>query len=605
VDINLLAVGAVIIAASIHLFALAAPHVDTLWHSSGHDRNGHYQRSQAIALALRSGDVGGFVKELHAATVWPPGHALAAGLVMVVGGVNASAAVVASLGAWAATALFAFLLARRLAPRGGDVAGWAAALFVLASPAHRAYATDVMIESFGAGLTTACLFCYVAMRQGGPRAAAWGFAILLYALFQSKYNYFTLVASGLVLATVWEFRSLVWAQRERLREVGEFAKHQAKHPFTWLLAAALAACAYVKFFGPIPAVGFTNRTEVGKLDTPLLIAWWLFVLRVLPWCWREGRTWLAVASPSVRAFAYGFVVPTALTLMWPRRFGVFVWSVTCTQHGTGGARDPWLGSAAYYTDALCGEYHANTATCLIAMLLAVVGLVACLRGRAGAFAVVVTFLIAAALTNYHSANRMRFLMSWISLLWVFSGVGIAVLAHVAFGRWGRKVVAYASVGTVLALAGWLIPSLISLGHAEEGGVRPGRSSQLPLLDAVADDVGDAMAILVVSRDALHFPLTWRLTDRRGVVTKASVVSNDWLPAEGDTLRDLLASSRFDAVVVLDEPHMTAGDIPFPTADAGRFRPALAASPAFTRTAARSAPAFGPTSYEVWRRQSPR
>ena len=125
-----------------HLYVLAVPHFETLWHDSAHDRNGHYSLSQSFALAMRSGDAAGFVKELHAATVWPPGHSLAAGLVMAVTGMTVSAAVAASLTGLAATAFFAFLLARRLAPHGGDGARWVAALFVLASPAHRAFATE-------------------------------------------------------------------------------------------------------------------------------------------------------------------------------------------------------------------------------------------------------------------------------------------------------------------------------------------------------------------------------------------------------------------------------------------------------------------------------
>jgi hypothetical protein len=89
------------------------------------------------------------------------------------------------------------------------------------------------------------------------------------------------------------------------------------------------------------------------------------------------------------------------------------------------------------------------------------------------------------------------------------------------------------------------------------------------------------------------------------VAKASVVPPEWPAAEGDVLRGLLEGSRFDADIVLAEPHMTAKDIPFPTADAAHFGPPLARSRAFARTATRSHPAFGPTSYEVWSRQSPR
>ena len=55
--------------------------------------------------------------------------------------------------ALSASSSLAFVLAMRLAPRFKPIAGAVALLFALASPAHRAYAVDVMIESMGAALT--------------------------------------------------------------------------------------------------------------------------------------------------------------------------------------------------------------------------------------------------------------------------------------------------------------------------------------------------------------------------------------------------------------------------------------------------------------------
>src|SRR5437016_5697519 len=117
-------------------FLEVAPH---LWTSGIHDRNAHYWLGLGFALDFRHLDLVHFMGDLHAARVWTPLHALLVGLVLGVGGPDYRLAVLPSLVAWVGTAVFAFLIARRAVSRGGDLAGLAAAAFVLASPAHQAF----------------------------------------------------------------------------------------------------------------------------------------------------------------------------------------------------------------------------------------------------------------------------------------------------------------------------------------------------------------------------------------------------------------------------------------------------------------------------------
>ena len=79
------------------------------------------------------------------------------------------------------------------------MAGLVAALFIAASPAHRAYATDIMLESLGAALSLLALYCYLLTVQGQPdetgKARCLAAALLL--LFLEKYNYWLLVVLAL------------------------------------------------------------------------------------------------------------------------------------------------------------------------------------------------------------------------------------------------------------------------------------------------------------------------------------------------------------------------------------------------------------------------
>jgi len=180
-------------------FLEVAPH---LWTSGIHDRNAHYWLGLGFALDFRQGDLLHFFHDLHAARVWTPLHALLVGIVQAIGGPDYRLAVLPSLAAWVGTAVFAFLAARRAVPRGGDLAGFTAAVFVLASPAHQAFGTDIMLESLGACLSLAVIYAYqVAVQE----RSAWGGRLLglaLSALFFHKYNYYLLVAIALLAAVL-------------------------------------------------------------------------------------------------------------------------------------------------------------------------------------------------------------------------------------------------------------------------------------------------------------------------------------------------------------------------------------------------------------------
>ena len=175
-----------------------------LWDGASHDRNAHYDFALQMASDLRLGRVVEFITELDSARMWPPLHGILAATVLLAAGPDYRWAVLPSLAGWAAAVFFACLSARRAVRRGRDLAGLVAALFVLVSPAYRAYATDVMLESLGAGLSMAALYCYLTTVQGRG-ASPWParcLGLVLTLLFLHKYNYWTLVVAALTGATL-------------------------------------------------------------------------------------------------------------------------------------------------------------------------------------------------------------------------------------------------------------------------------------------------------------------------------------------------------------------------------------------------------------------
>ena len=111
-----------------------------------------------------------FLDDINQARVWPPLQGLLTAGVLLVGGLDYRLAVLPSLAGWVGTVFFGYLLAKRALPTGGVFAGLIAALFIVASPAHRAYGTDIMLESVGACLTLVVLYCYLVLVQARPQA---------------------------------------------------------------------------------------------------------------------------------------------------------------------------------------------------------------------------------------------------------------------------------------------------------------------------------------------------------------------------------------------------------------------------------------------------
>ena len=123
------------------------------------------------------------------------------------------------------------------------------------------------------------------------------------------------------------------------------------------------------------------------------------------------------------------------------------------------------------------------------------------RLRPGAAALLVCFVLGAALTFNHPNHQNRYLHSWLAAGWAMAGVGLTVLLPRRFGTTAGGV---ALVGLAwLVLPGWWLG-----GAAPAGGPRPEEPSLLELADFYADEVRSARKPVVLSEVPFRFAARW-------------------------------------------------------------------------------------------------
>ena len=158
------------------------------------DRHGHYGYGLNLAEAVeqaarRVSEAGGAQGEVVAAGAWFGRHAHAGRDRQ-----RLARRGVASRGLGFNTVLRVVACAKKSPPHRHGIAGGLVALVLAAlSPAGRFYATDMMLEALGAGLTMLALAFHTAAVE--DRDCIWksrGLAITLTLLFFEKYNYWIL-----------------------------------------------------------------------------------------------------------------------------------------------------------------------------------------------------------------------------------------------------------------------------------------------------------------------------------------------------------------------------------------------------------------------------
>jgi Dolichyl-phosphate-mannose-protein mannosyltransferase len=552
------------IALAVLLFSRFLANSRQLWTDPIHDRHAHLYSGLCVATDVRHGRWLQLALDLEKLRIWPPLHdGFLLGIALLLGQGDERWAVLPSLIAWIGTALLAFLLARRSMGRGGTIAGLVAAILCLVSPALRAFATDVMLESVGACLTMLCLYLYMRLLQDGGIRNACCLGIALTALFLEKYNYWlvTVVALGLHQVATGPYLSKVWEHRTRWQWLllRNWTRQQLRHPLSYVLVILVAACAMVARMGGADFELFGKHVNIRSNAGLALAAYVVLLLRLWPWYRQSGRHWLRRADARARGLVYCHVLPLLVWFLLPQRLATFLWY---TNPGTNVGEFPrWdiLGGYRYYWGCLTQDYHVGawSAVGVVCLLLIAAWTVARRQLRPGGAAILCIIVVGFLLCAHHPNRKSRFLHSWIPLAWVGAGMGAGAL-----WRLSRSSPLMVRTGVALPLIGFGALhglGLVAPAHAPEGGVHAECLSVLEVTDSYLPYLADSEHAAVLSNMPLKFLAQWTYTKEFGraehLVTE--IPGFDAHAADNHVcFEKWLATTPCDTVVHLDIPRGT-------------------------------------------------
>lgn len=535
-----------------------------LWYSALHDRNAHYSFGLNIALNVRNGYWSELRHDLDSATVWGILHGLLMAGPQLASPGNIHLAILPSLAGWILTVVFGFLVARRMVPCGGNLAGWTAALFILASPGHRAFATDVMLESLGAGLTMVTLYLYLRTIQGPLHNNARTLAICLSLLFFLKSNYYMLVLFSLLAA---EFSRqprvyLGYLNNPHLRgeKRNAWLWAQFKQPLNYAVVILGVLALILGLTGGQSITLFGRPISVRRPHNLLTAAYFFLFLRVL-WGWRRNPLLWKSLSPGARQVVVWHVLPLALWFLLPKRLGHFLWYMGPTNGPTGNGLD-LAGSLRHFSLGIAEFYHLHWIFFILTISLAGMTYLAANRLRLGSNAVLWFLALSILLTVAHPNRKIRNVHSWVATTWVVAGAGLALVCYPRRSRVAGPYRHVPALAACLVLGTALGPGLLQPGRTQEGGPKPDRPTFQDITDAYLPTLAPYRRTGFICQVPLKFLTNWsfleRYPDTRRVETELEGFS-ETLSAPKEFLRTWLAQTSCDSVVFLDIPRHSRWD----------------------------------------------
>jgi hypothetical protein len=524
------------------------------WAGMDNDRNAHYLLGLSLALDIRQLDLKNLLVDLEGARVWPPLHGILVAGLLLVGGLDYRLAVFPSLAGWIGTVVLGFVIARRTVPRGRNLAGWIAAIFILASPAHRVFATDVMLESLGSCLSLLVLYLYlVAVQEPSERAYKY-FALALTALFFLKYNYWLLVVAGLLAAQITDQPKVVWSfVRERIVALNwrAWAAKELQHPLNWVALTSLVLMFIVILTGGWRFELWGKPISMRSHHNFLQVAYVAFFIRGILWWKKSGRAWSQALDFRLRQVLRWHLWPVALWLLLPKRLAYFLYFLSPAN----GANSPtslfW--GLDFYWSRLQEDYHTGTLSALVAVVLMLVAVFTVRRLKPGTSAIVLFVILAAFLTIAHPNRKSRFLHSWIPAAWILAGSGAAQILYGFTSRRRKTALAASLVGLV---AVWQLQDPFAPGHSPEVGHQDLGRSTLDLADYYLPYLQQSRHVaLFATVPAKHF-LQWTFLERYHHRDRPEVMPNGFGPSSHENalkFQKWLQTTPSDTVVFIDIP----------------------------------------------------
>jgi hypothetical protein len=581
-------------AAAAWAFHLNWTDVRNRWTRFDTDTNTHAYVLLGMAQNAWNLDAYGWYRDFNGPRSWPPLHGFLGSLVQLAAGKpDVRLAVVPSLLGWWMTALFAALATRRLLKHGGDLAGLFAATFVLASPSHRVFAADVMLESLGAGLTMLALWTYLRARQlGGARDWLW-FGVSLTLLMLEKYNYWVLVAAPTLGVEILRQLHAWWKSPGAYAAIGALVRSELRRPLV-LLALVVGAAAFGGFFlarMQVPIAGkqfrldaFVNVFEVFAV---------LVAVRVVQWRRQAGPGWLASFPDHWRGLFVGHGLPMLVWFCLPKRMGTVIeW---LTRRHSFHEYTGWWAGVEFYLQMAVQYYSVHWLIAALTAALVVVGFLRLHRLNPGGAVVFAALILCVLLTTAHPQRGSRFMHSWYALVWVASGVGFAGVLSLIRPSVARRGIAAAAVASV---AIWQAPSVTERGASSEGHHQRAPST-LAVADYYLDEVKDVGRVAFVSNVPIGDFAKWTFTERYPERPRIDCfVKKFGLDPEANAKLLDQWTPKFDAIVSIDVAKDSAQY--FPGAEHfTQYREHLESQTRFSKAAVKAFPALGCT-VTIWR-----
>ena len=523
------------------------------WGRMENDRNAHYLLGLNLALDIRYLDVRAFLADLDGARVWPPLHGILVAVVLLLGGIDYRLAVLPSLAGWVGTVVLGFLIARRAAPADGNLAGLVAAVFILASPAHRIFSTDIMLESLGSCLSLWVLYLYLIAEQQSSARAYRKLALALTALFLLKYNYWFLVAAGMLAAQVLQEPKQRWASLRKALATSDWRKRlrtELCSPLVTIALTSLFLMIIVVLSGGWRFELFGKTVSIRSHHNFLQVAYIALFVRGAIWWKKNGHAWKQSVDFRVRELALWHLLPIAIWLLLPKRLGSFLFFLS-PANGPNSPLNLFWG-LDFYWKSLREDYHTGMLSALLALGLLLVALAGSNRLKPGAKGIILFVLLAALLTVTHPNRKSRFLHSWVPAGWVLSGVAVSLLISSIPGR-RRELIA---VGTLATLGFWQLSDVLTPGHSPETGHHALQETPLDLSDFYLRFLSSSHHTTFLATVPVKHFAQWTFLEKYQDRNRLNVFLNGfgWSAQENKRLFEKwLRATPSDTVVFLDVP----------------------------------------------------
>jgi hypothetical protein len=578
--------GALLSAACV--FAWFCQHSHELWWRMGHDRHAHYMYGLNLAMDLRSGDIVRLLSDFDKIRVWGPLHPALVAIIQTIAGPDHRLTVLPSLAGWVLAIWCAFLIPRRMLTNGGNAAGLLAACLVLVSPAHRAFATDCMYESLGGGLSLAVVYFYLVTVQERTRRSAVLLGLALSALFLHKYNYWLLVAMGLVLGEFarqpWVWLQYAWSLRDRLPR---WIVAELKQPLNYVAALLGGAALFVAITGG-GVISIAGRDLSIQEPHNLVHAAYLALFARWVWWYRDaGRAWMAALPETVHGVLVWHGGVIAVWFLMPKRLSYFIWFLSPFNRDQQRESVPFMHGLPYYLQAVQDDYLTWNGGIYLVLGALALFILAWRQLKPGGAMPLFFLLIAAYLSCQHPMLKHRFIHSWIAMTFVLGSVGLVHTAQSLASLLSERARPWAAGITCAAMSGLLSMTLLDPGHAQEGGIKGPtlETSPLRITDTYLPSLADASQPTIVSNVSARYLWTWTFIEQHHHHRMAAEIKHfKSFEHDPEPAKRWLESTRSDVLVLIDiHPGTVFDSRSDEYVDLAAFHQALAAQTTWTQT----------------------